>query len=67
MQWFGARWESLLCEEIAPVPTPIGEMCIACNIPISESDTGIIITDSATSLDVPYHLGCFRTLLGFGA
>ena len=52
--------------EIAKVPTPVGEHCLACGAAIQAEDCGISMVHMDASGDAyrPWHLACFRRSLG---
>jgi hypothetical protein len=68
MHWFGAPWDSWLCEECPHVPMPVGQTCLWCHEPIEEGDSGV--TQLCFLLDQPpqrrpQHLEChIRSVCG---
>ena len=52
--------------EIAEIPTPVGEGCLACGAAIQADDCGVSMVHMAASGDAyrPWHLACFRAALG---
>jgi len=70
VRFFGPRkWGS---EEIAQTPTPIGEPCLSCKIPIFASDFGVtMIFHPSANHDgteeigrCAYHRSCFLDNIG---
>jgi hypothetical protein len=43
MKWFGKSWGAPINEHCGFVPTPVGEICILCDKPILEGDSGFIL------------------------
>ena len=54
--------------EIEQIPTPIGELCLACRVEIEADDCGVSMVhmyDARGGADYrPWHLACFRRALG---
>ena len=60
--WFGKSWGAPACDPEEHFATPVGEACMRCGEPITESDQGIImpvVNPDLTSARVrPWHLDC---------
>lgn len=53
-------------DEIAQIPTPVGESCLACGAAIQADDCGISMVHMGADETAyrPWHLACFRRSLG---
>jgi len=66
MRFFtNGTWRPRL-REIAEVPVPVGEHCLACSQPIEADDCGVSMehADESGTAYRPWHLSCFRRTLG---
>lgn len=67
MYWFGESWGAPVCDPEKHVGTPVNSVCVECDIPIMDGDTGFQIpVHSRTEFTVaaPYHRVCFlRTVI----
>jgi len=62
MLWFGESWGAPVCEPQRHAPTPVGGLCIECDTPIREGDTGFVSSNGVQRLF--YHRVCFlRTVI----
>ena len=64
--WFGTHWGAGICDTTPQVATPVGELCIHCEEPITARDSGIGVPLLAeTVTQTYYHLECWgRVVLG---
>jgi len=53
-------------DTFAEVPTPVGEICLACGLAIRADDCGLSMVhlDESRAARRPWHLACFRAALG---
>lgn len=53
-------------DEIAKIPTPVGERCLACDVAIQADDCGVSMVHMGEGGNAyrPWHLTCFRRSLG---
>jgi len=63
--WFGASWGAPVCEPHRHKPTPVGQACVQCNLPILEQDSGMLLPYDDESALIAYHLWCFFDMMGF--
>lgn len=66
MMWFGESWGAPVCEPEQHTSTPVGRICIECDKPVADGDTGFVTPlarpDGVESL--VYHRVCFlRTVI----
>lgn len=71
MEFFGEPWDAPVCEDTPQAPTPTGQLCFRCKVPIKDGDQGLLIPyapmTGEPSLE-PWHRLCFmREILGPGA
>lgn len=54
---------------ISEIPAPVGEVCLGCGAPIQAADCGVSLVHMDASGDTyrPWHLACFRRVLGIEA
>lgn len=67
--WFGKSWGAPVCEPERHKPTPVGELCDFCSVPIEQLDRGHLIPYwdgvSTESVLMPYHHHCWmESILG---
>lgn len=72
--WFGPAPFALVCHDTLQRPTPVGERCLDCKVPIVEGDEGLLIPGGKLANDgtIEYvidamHIACFRRGLGVQA
>jgi hypothetical protein len=73
MRWFGKTWHASVCSDPAEhVPTPIGEACLLCEIPVRENEQGVVqphvfgTPEDFTVRLAPIHIRCLiRASRGF--
>lgn len=62
MEFFGEPWDAPVCEDTAQAPTPTGQLCFDCKIPIKDGDRGFLIpylpADGAPTVEA-WHFRCF--------
>lgn len=68
--FFGQPWDAPVCEMGTQVDTPVGQPCLACEVPLVEGDRGLLIP-YAPERGYPHlaawHHGCFlESILGPG-
>ena len=66
MRFFtNGTWRPRL-REIAEIPVPVGECCLACRRAIQADDCGVsmIHMDASELAYRPWHLACFQSALG---
>lgn len=65
---FGSTWDAPVCEGKTAEPAPLGEECLTCNEPITESDEGYILPCFRADHSVewlPQHKECsLLTVIG---
>jgi hypothetical protein len=59
--WFGESWGAPVCEPDRHRPTPVGQACLGCVVPIAEGDQGMLIP-SEEGLTA-HHLDCFLEIV----
>lgn len=60
MKWFGQSWGAPICDPDEHCPTPVGERCARCLLPIGEREQGLIIPHLFAGVTQrPWHLLCF--------
>jgi hypothetical protein len=63
MQWFGESWGAPVCEHCEHVATPVGKICVECQIPIAHQDLGFVVPflpyPPKRWSDAHYHRDCF--------
>jgi hypothetical protein len=60
MRWFGEPWNSWICENLPKIDTPVKEVCIWCDEPILENESGIMFANGPLA-----HKNCFfRQIIG---
>ena len=66
MKFFSNGTWSPRVKEIAKIPTPVGESCLACGAAIQADDCGVSMVhmDASGNAYRPWHLACFRDALG---
>lgn len=68
MNYFGAPWPSIVCEDGTQIPTPVGMECAWCSVPIEDGDQGVVIPAIRAAGEVtldPWHKECFlRSTVG---
>lgn len=73
MFFFGEPWDAPVCDpddeaSVPQAPTPVGQPCLDCQVPIAEGDQGLLIPFQRASGEVtiePHHRRCFlRQVLG---
>ena len=66
MKFFSNGTWSPRAKEIAEIPTPVGESCLACGAAIGADDCGVSMVhmDASGNAYRPWHLACFRRSLG---
>ena len=59
--WFGESWGAPVCEEARHLPTPTGQPCVECMVPIIDGDQGVVIpyVHRGGWEMTNYHLPCF--------
>lgn len=52
--------------DIMEIPTPIGDVCLACGAAIQADACGVSMLHMNTGIDIyrPWHLACLRRALG---
>lgn len=73
MQYFGDPWDAPVCDpddeaSVDQAPTPVGDPCLDCDVPIAEGDQGVIFpyapADGPPRMGA-HHRRCFlRSILG---
>jgi hypothetical protein len=63
MMWFGESWGAPVCEPEQHTATPVGRICVECDNPVEDGDTGFVMP--VTNLgSLVYHRVCFlRTVI----
>jgi len=64
LNWFGQSWGAFVCQEATHVKTPVGELCVSCNLPILEGSEGFVTPVIGGPLPVNWHRLCFLRQLG---
>lgn len=69
--WFGPAPFAPVCHDSPHRPTPVGEPCFDCKVPIVDGDEGLLIPGGAVGPDGgivyvidAWHIACFRRGLG---
>lgn len=59
--YFGEKWDAPATDDARQVPTPVGEECIGCGLPVEDGDRGFLMgrlgADGSTA-EVPHHREC---------
>ncbi|MEV6400515.1 hypothetical protein AB0M39_38015 [Streptomyces sp. NPDC051907] len=65
---FGEPWDAPVCEGAPRVPTPVGEPCLWCEVPVEDGDQGqmqLLVRADGTAKLVPFHRECLiRSVVG---
>ncbi len=65
---FGELWDAPICEDTPTAPTPVGEPCAWCEVPIADGDRGVItpcLMADELPKSLPWHRECyFRLTVG---
>lgn len=67
MKWFGESWGAPVNESAEHTETPVGGVCIYCNVMITPEDRGFVlpyISDEEDLDEVAFHYQCFLRDLG---
>jgi hypothetical protein len=67
--WFGESWGAPVCADRSVWPTPVGEECLQCLVPIVLGDRGLIIpywNESGKMRLTVEHMRCFVRNLRVG-
>ena len=73
MWWFGKSWGAAICDVETWRPTPIGDSCTYCELPIREDDAGFILPhvvgaptypETLTEMRPQHRLCMFQQLFG---
>lgn len=70
--YFGERWDAFVTDGAEQVPTPVGQLCGWCSLPIANGDRGLLIPIASLGEDgqprysaVPWHRECLtRSIVG---
>ncbi len=65
--WFGTSWGAPICDDGNHLPTPVGEPCTDCKVPIFDGDQGLSVPfifrrgDGLHAWKLTHiHIDCFR-------
>ncbi len=68
MDYFGEPWPSDICDTGRQRPTPVGEGCAHCTVPLEDGDRGMLIpclTAHGGAQLLPWHRECsMRSVVG---
>ena len=61
MKWFGDTWHAPINDTVLHTETPVGELCLRCEVPIAEGDSGLILphVGKFAATENPFHRQCF--------
>lgn len=59
--YFGPKWDAPATDHARQAPTPVGQECVGCRVPVAEGDQGFLmgyLGSSGAPGVVPYHREC---------
>lgn len=69
MRWFGSPWGAPVCASDLQIPTPIGKICVRCNVEFNAEDRGFVmpsIDAYGRISEESYHFHCLLDAFGLG-